>query len=227
MINHTFRLLLIHLWERRSQCWSGDNAILMHTHEEKPWTSAKDSKMLNYPLHSCFCCSLFPQINSWILPEFKLPPFVVLPLFLMSCLALMRGTCVCPTIFTLLVYFSACVFVRLLYIWPSFQLPFLELCFVRCLVSWLLYAGGLILSVDLELIASGWSSFFEVCLHSDFEHNELTPWLKCSAISRPASSNPASLCVHSWWTCSVGLPVKFHLRFFLFCGQRAFGTILC
>lgn len=165
----------------------------MQAHEE----NLENSKMLNYPLHPCFTCSLFPQIFSWILSEFKLPPFVVLPLYLMSCLALMRGTCVCPTIFTLIVYFSGCVFVRLLYIWPSFQLPFLELCFVRCLVSWLLDAGGLILSVDLELIASGWSSFFEVCLHSDFEHKELTLWLKCSAISRPASSSSASLCVHS------------------------------
>lgn len=123
------------------------------TCEEKPWTSANDSKTLNYPLRPCCTCSLVrfplgycPSFNS--LPLLSSTIFEVLPhpneQHLCSSNHL-HPSCI----------FS--VLVRLLYIWPSFQPPFLELCFVRCLVSGLLDAVGLILSVDLELIASGWS----------------------------------------------------------------------
>lgn len=145
--------LLVHLWEHRPHCWSGDNAFLIHARVKRNFEHRLRT-LLNYPLRPCVTCSSLrfplgycPSFNS--LPLLSSTIFDVLPRPNEQHLCLfnhLHPSCI----------FS--VLVRLLYIWLSFQLPFLEL-FVRCLVSGLLDAVGLILSVDLELIASGWSFF--------------------------------------------------------------------
>lgn len=152
-----------------------------------------DSEMSNYPLRPCCTCSSVrfplgycPSFNS--LPLLSSTIFEVLPRpneqHLCSSNHL-HPSCILS------------VLVRLLYIWPSFQPPFLELCLdVWFLASWM-PLDWFCLSIWNWLQVAD-LSVFEVCPRSDFEHNELTPWLKCSAISRHASSNPAAfLCVCS------------------------------